>query len=173
MIKKFLEKWTRGSSEKLINQFLTSFEQADSFQNGMLLGWAAILHYQMMSKDSEFEKLLNSKRGENQGAVSAYILQLNSLGNQFNKAGRMGEAAGMKLWNITFRCMSDDLLHHYGVSLWQTAAMSFADTRSWLENKSAQLNETGSERDKNSLSGSLKIYNYIPPQFMTGNKDVI
>ena len=166
MIKNILKKWSIGGSEKLINQFLALFDQADSFQNGIVLGWAAILHYQIMTKDPKFEKLLNSKKGENQGPISAYILQLNSLGNQLSKAGRTEEAAGMKLWNITFRCMSDESLHHYGMSQWETASHSFAAAKSWLEDKSDFISEAGSERDRSSLNGALKIYNFIPPQFL-------
>jgi hypothetical protein len=166
MIKKLLRKWGLSGSEKQIETFLHLFTQGDIEQNGMVLGWAALLHYQIMSKDPEFESLLNSKKGENQGPVRTYILQLNRLGNQLQKAGRIWEAAGMNLWNMTFRCMSDESLHHHGLILWKTASISFPVARNWLENESAYMKEAGSERDKSSLSGALKIYNFIPPQFV-------
>jgi len=165
MIKKLLRKWGLSGSEKQIETFLHLFTQGDIEQNGMVLGWAALLHYQIMSKDPEFERLLNSKKGENQGPISMFIFQLDSLGNDLHKAGRMEEAAGMKLWNITLRCMSDDTLYHHGTLLWKTASVSFPEAKNWLENKLTHPIESGTSRDQSNLSGALKIYNFVPPQF--------
>lgn len=166
MIKKLLRKWGLSGSEKQIETFLHLFTQGDIEQNGIVLGWAALLHYQMKNNDQEFEKLLNSKKGANQGPISLYILQLNSLGNGLRKASRVGETAGMMLWNMTFRCMSDDSLHHYGKILWKSAVRSFSDAETWLEGMLANAKESGSERDIESMSGALKICNFIPPQFI-------
>jgi len=165
MIKKFLKKWGLSASEKEIKMFLDVFSHGDIEQNGIVLGWATLFHYQITTKDIEFEKLLNAKKGENQGPIASYILQLNRLVNELHKAGRFEEAAGMKLWNITFRCMSDDLLHHYGIILWKTASISFSEARNWLEVKLANARESGSEQVISSLIGALKICNFIPPQF--------
>lgn len=168
MFKKLLRKWGLSGSEKQVKLFLDLFSQGDADQNGMVLGWMALFHYQLMTKDPEFERLLNSKKGENQGPISTYILQLNRLGNDLRQAGRTDEAAGIMLLNITFRCMSDETLHHYGTYLWKTASKSFSEAKLWLENRLAYAIDSASERDKASLSAALKIYNFIPPQFRDG-----
>lgn len=168
MINKLLRKWGLSDSEKQIKLFLDLFSQGDTVQNDMVLGWAALFHYQIMTKDPKFERLLNSKKGENQGPISNYILQLNRLGNDLRKAGRTDEAAGIMFLNITFRCMSDEAMHHYGTLLWKTASKSFWEAKLWLENRLAYSMDSASERDKASLSAALKIYNFIPPQFCDG-----
>jgi hypothetical protein len=126
---------------------------------------AALLHHQFKIKDPEFETLVNSKKGENQGPISAYIIQLNRLVNEFHKAGRYDESAAMKLWNITFRCMSHESLHHYGVESWKIAAQSFPEVKQWLEEKLQHAESAGHKRDTPSLREALKLYNFVPPQF--------
>jgi hypothetical protein len=163
---KFIEKWLLGGSKKEIEQFLANFSQGDIEQNGMVMGWAALMHYHLLTINPEFDKLINSMKGKQKAAISAYILQLNQFGNGLYKEGRLEEAAGMKIWNITFRCMSDESFHQYGMNLWKIAAESFSEAQSWLEYKLVIAQGSCDEHGENSLSGALKIYNYIPPQFV-------
>jgi hypothetical protein len=157
--------WGLRMSEKQIMTFLDLFSQGDIEQNGAVLGMAALLHHQIKTKDPQFETLVNSKKGENQGPISVYIFQLNRLVNEFHKSGRYDEAAAMKLWNVTFRCMSHESLHHYGVEIWKIAAQSFPVAKQWLKEKLKQAERAGNKQDAASLKEALKLYNYVPPQF--------
>ena len=71
----------------------------------------------------------------------------------------------MKLWNITFRCMTHETLHHYGVSLWEIASKSFPNAKQWLETKLAAAESAANEGDAMNLSAALKLYSFVPPQF--------
>jgi hypothetical protein len=162
---KLFANWGLRSSEKEIVSFLSLFSQGGVEQNGAVLGMAALLHHQFKVKDPEFETLVNSKKGENHGHISTHIIQLNRLVNEFHKVGRYDEAAAMKLWNITFRCMSHESLHHYGVSLWQVASRSFPEAKKWLEGKLISSEKAGHQRDAPNLKNASNLYNFVPPQF--------
>lgn len=165
MIKKLLAKWGLRASEKEITSFLSLFSQGNVQQNGIVLGMVALFHHQFTLKDPDFETLVNSKKGENQGPISAYIIQLNRLVNEFHKAGRFDEAAAMKLWNITFRCMTDESLHHHGISLWKIASSSFPEAKKWLSTKLEYAEKASHHRDAPDLKSAMKFYNFVPPQF--------
>jgi hypothetical protein len=162
---KFIEKWLLSGSKKEIEKFLETFSQGDIEQNGMVMGWAALMHYRLLTISPEFGKLINSMKGEEKAEISAFILQLNQFGNGLYKEGHLEEAAGMKIWNITFRCMSDESFHQYGMKLWNIAAESFSEAQSWLEYKLVIAQGSCDEHGENRLKDALTIYNYIPPQF--------
>jgi hypothetical protein len=165
MIMKLFAKWGLRASEKEITSFLSVFSQGDVEKNGIVLGMAALLHHRLTEKDPEFEALLNSNKGENQGPLSVYIIHLNRLFNEFRKLGRSDEAAATKLWNITVRCMTDESLHHHGVSLWKIASSSFLGARKWMETRLEYAEKAGHHRDAADLKSALKLYNFVPPQF--------
>jgi len=131
----------------------------------MILGKAALIHYSFGSLDPEFSKLVNPQLGENQGPISTYIKRLNKLPNEFHSAGEFQNAAGMKLWNITFRCISNNSFRHYGVELWKNAAKSFGSAREYLENELEQATRMGNEQMVDKLKGALGLYDFIRPQF--------
>lgn len=165
MIKKLFANWGLRSSEKEILSFLSLFAQRDVEQNGALLGMAALFYHQLKVKNPEFGTLVNSMKGENQGSISAYIIQLNRLVNDFHKAGRYDEAAAMKLWNISFRCMSHDSLSHYGVSLWHAASRSFPEAKNWLETNLTYADKSGHQSDTPNLINALNLHDFVPRQF--------
>lgn len=152
MFKKLFLKWGLKASEKEIVHFINNFSMADVEQNGPVLGMAALLHYQLAKSDPEFEKLVNSRKGENLGPISAYILTLNRHVKECHRAGRLEQGAGTMLWNITFRCMGDESFHHHGVTLWRTASQSFPGAKQWLEEMVQRTKEAGLQQDYRTLS---------------------
>ena len=162
---KFLAKKGLKRSEEEIKNFILLFEEADDEQKGITLGMAAMLNYSLSSADLEFSKLVNSDLGNNQGPISSYILQLNRLVGDFHKAGEYENAAGMKLWNITFRCMTNNAFHHYGQDLWITASKYFDHGKIFLESQIERFESSGNENALEKLKGGLSIFDYIPPQF--------
>jgi hypothetical protein len=162
---KFLAKLGLKSSEKAITQYLKDLEIADSEEIGMAIGRAAILHYSLSLEDPEFSKLLNSQVGENQGAISSYILKLNDGLNHFNRSGAVENAAGIKLLNVTFRCMSNNIFRHFGIELWKILSTHFDSARCYLENYHDTAITLGNEVEINKAKGALGLYNFIPPQY--------
>lgn len=165
MIKEIILKWGLRSSEKEIVSFLDLLSQGNAQQNGAVVGMAALFHHQYTEKDPDFQVLVNSQKGENCGPISTYVMKLSWLVNDFNKEGRHNEAVAMKLWNTTFRCMSDASLHHHGVSLWKVASRSFPEAKMWLEANLEHAENAVHARDTPNLKNALNIYNFIPPQF--------
>jgi hypothetical protein len=164
---KLWAEWGFRRSEKEIIYFLDSFSQGSVEENGAILGMAALQHYQIKAKDPGFSELLNSKKGENQGPICLYILQLNRLLNGLYKSGRYVEGDAMMLWNVTFRCMSRDSFHHHGVVLWQIASKSIDEARKCLEKIIVSaVSEAGNSPDDQKIDKVLGLCNFIPPQFM-------
>lgn len=162
---KFLAKAGMKRSEEEITNFLGLFESGDDEQNGIIIGRAALIHYSLSSIDPVFSTLINSGIGENQGHIKTYILQLNSLLNDYHKAGEYSNAAGVKLWNITFRCMSKNSFRHYGQALWNRASVSFEYANEHLKDELEMTESGGKEKMVERIKGALGIYDYIPPQF--------
>ena len=162
---KFLAKAGMKRSEEEITKFLSLFESGDEEQNGIIIGRAALIHYSLSSLDPAFSKLINSGVGENQGRIKNYILQLNSLLNDYHKAGESSNAAGVKLWNITFRCMSNNSFRHYGQALWNRASASFEYAKEHLKNELEMAASLGKGKMVEKIKGALSLYDYVPPQF--------
>lgn len=165
MIKELILKWGLRNSEKEVVSFLNVFSQCDPEQSGAVVGMAALLHHQHVEKEPEFQTILNSPKGANHGPINMYVMKLNWLVGDFKKAGRRNAGAAMKLWNITFRCMSHETLHHYGVALWKTASASFPYAKQWLEVQLEVAESAANERDAVNLRAALKLYDFVPLQF--------
>ena len=145
--------------------FLALFESGNVEENGMVVGRAALIHYAFSQLDPEFTKLVNSQVGENQGPIGSYIIKLNKYINDFHKSGEFPNAAGMKLWNITFRCMSNNSFRHYGQQIWNIASSSFDAAKDYLEEQFSEAKEMEQEQMVERCHGALGLYDYIPPQF--------
>ncbi len=165
MIKKILNDWSLRRWEKEITSFLNIFHALTPQQNSVVVGMAALFHHQFMSKDPKFEMLLKSPIGINQGEISIYILQLNSLINQFQKSGQLDEAAAMTLWKITFRCMVHEKFNRYGKLIWAIASLSFNPAENWLKEKLEASLKKHSPNDVPNLQAALTLHDYIPAQF--------
>jgi len=162
---KFLAKSGLKRSEEEIKNFLSLFGLGNPEENGMVVARAALIHHRFGLLDPEFSKLVNSQVGENQGPISTYILQLNKLLKDFHGSGEHQNSAGMKLWNITFRCMSNNSFRHYGITIWEKAAESFENAKQYLKNELEQASSTGNEQMVDNVKGALALYDFIPPQF--------
>ena len=164
MFKAFAKFGLKGS-EREISTFIKSFESGPSDQNGMILGTSAMIHYSMSSLDPEFSMLLNSGLGENQGAISRYILQLNKLVNEYSRDGEKLNAAAMRVWNITLRCMSHNSFRHYGQYFWAKASENFEMSKMYLEQLLLECIEQENKKMEMKARGGLGLVDFIPPQF--------
>lgn len=170
MLKKFVKKILLSGTKKEIQRFIDLFAEGGVDQNGIIVGVAAIMHYSLANIDSEFKKLLNSKLGENQNEITIYnMTHLDGLNKEYHKANEMINAAGIKFWSINFRCMIDETLHHYGLQLWKVASKSFDSAKDYLNHELIKMMEVGNAKMVKKIEGALKIYNYIPPQFVEEN----
>jgi len=167
MFKKLLKKWLLRGTEKEIKRFLELFSQGDIEQNGIVIGKAALIHYCLEIVGPEFKKLVNSKVGENQSEITIYnVYQLDRLNKECHKANEIVHAAGIKFWSITFRCMLDKSLHHYGVQLWEIASKSLGSAKDYLRSELMQAIETGDKKMEERIKGALNLCDFIPPQFI-------
>jgi hypothetical protein len=77
----------------------------------------------------------------------------------------MANASGMKIWNITFRCMSHNAFHHYGQELWAQASQHFDKSKKFLEVQREHAQKSNDEALLEKVKGALSLYDYVPPQF--------
>ena len=162
---KFLAKFGQKKSEEEIRKFLGLLKIADENQIGIALCRSALIHFSFSQIDPEFDKLVNSEVGQNQGAILNYILQLNSLVNDYAKAGESENASGVNIWNITFRCMSHNAFRHYGQELWREVSNHFDKSKEFLEFQLRKAQESDDKARIEKVKGALGLYDYIPPQF--------
>jgi hypothetical protein len=165
VIKELVLKWALRHSETEVVTFLGHFAGCELDHKGAVVGMAALMHHQYAEMDPDFRVLVRSQKDTNHGLISKYIVEMNCLINDFNKADRLNAAAAMKLWNVTFRCMSNATLHHHGVTIWATASESFPHAQQWLAAKLEAAERAGDKRDVQNLRVALELYDFVPPQF--------
>lgn len=164
---KFFAKAGLKRSEKELVGFIEPFIAGPDYDNSIFIWHAAILNYQMSLKDLVWAKCLGSQIGENQGPISTQIIQSNRLINGLHKRGDGEALVGMKIWNMTFRAMSNQALHHHGKKLWshiqtlQSIARITAEdnieemiTLAGTDSKTAQL-----------MKNSIDLVDFVPTQF--------
>ncbi|WP_374012748.1 hypothetical protein [Pseudoxanthomonas koreensis] len=137
----------------------------DPEDNGSIFGMAALIHHQYGLTNPEFRTILQSRVGEDVSNAINYIVDMNPLVNGLSRSGRKTEAAAMKLWSITLRCMLDERFHNYGVALWQIVPRSFPAARSWIAEKLTAAERSGNTKDAENLREALRICNFVPPRF--------
>ena len=162
---KLWAKYGQKKSEKEIKSFLALLRNTDENEIGVALCRSALIHFSFSKMDPEFDKLVNSEVGQNQGAILNYILQLNDLVNQFANAGESENASGMKIWNITFRCMSHNAFRYYGQELWVEFSKHFDKAKEFLEFQLEHAQKNNDEKMIEKVNGALSLYDFIPPQF--------
>ena len=154
-------------SEQEIQNFLGIFETGSDIEKTSVIAAAAFVHYELNSADISFSKLINSSIGENQSLISSYILELNSLANRYQKANNQDGLIGVKVWNISFRCMSNNSLHHYGLRLWEEASNYFDSAKEVIEDRIGTVKKEGDKTGVDMLNAVMTLTHFIPPQFRT------
>ena len=165
-----LKKWANSRlkrSEQEIQNFLGTFEIASDIEKASVVAAAAFVHYEISSADISFSKLINSNIGENQGPISSYILELNSLSKRYQEANNQDGFLGVSFWNISFRCMSNNSLHHYGLRLWKEASKNFDSAKKMIEDQIETVKMEGDKTGVDMLNAVMTLTHFIPPQFRT------
>lgn len=170
MLLRWLGQWGLKRSEKEILSFLLQFTSFLPEEMGHVVGMAALIHCQIAAKNPEFEKLIMSLPGENTGPISALIVEFNRLLKQLARAQRLDEAAALKLWIVTLRCMSSPSFQHHGASLWRNAARSFPAGEVWIRSQIKTEGSRGNSLSVENLTNALARSRFVPPQFAAASE---
>jgi len=169
MLFRWLTQWALKRSESEILDFHLRFTSFAPEAKGHVMGLAALLHCQIEAKKPEFQKLIRSANGENVGSISALIVEFSSLVRELARDQRLDEAAALKLWVVTLRCMSHPPFQHHGVALWSNAALSFAVGEDWIREQIKIEALRGNSKIVEDLTSALERSRFIPPQFAIGD----
>lgn len=164
---KFFAKAGLKRSEEELSNFTETFIAGPAIDNSIFVWRAAIFNYQVSRRDPDWDRCLGSQIGENQGLIQLKVIETNKAVNSLFKKGHHDDVAGLKIWNMTFRSMSNMALQHYGKALWRhietlqdmTKVVAEADIE-----EETQL--VGSDSPAVTLmNNSVELVKYIPPQF--------
>ncbi len=112
MIKKLLIR----RAEKELRSYLDDVNKGTDEQLAIILGHSAFIYSQIIKKLPIIEEVVKEDIYSNE--LSDLVIQTNSLLKEYHSAGEIQEAAGVKLWNETFRCLCHKELNEYGVKIW-------------------------------------------------------
>jgi hypothetical protein len=162
----FFKKKALEQSEKELESFANVFTDSDS-DNVEFIWRAVVFNYQMSKKDLDWSTALGSDQGHNMGLCSTYVIKTNGFINDLHKAGRVEDLVGMKIWNMTFRAMSNPSFHHYGVSIWEeiVGCQDFVRTIAAGLVSSLEITKGEEVASVKELRSALNLIEYVPPQF--------
>lgn len=147
-------------SEAELSQFVHDFCE---FTPPVDCIWAAAqLHISLSKEHKNFQKTLSSELGENCGDCAGWVLTSNRYVNKFHKNGKIHLVAGMKIWNSTFRSMSNPAFHHYGMQLWTEITLRYDEVKDLAKKK---IETSTNEENTAYFKRVLTQAKYIPPQF--------
>lgn len=151
MLGKLFHKFGEKTAERDLREYLNVVNNSTNKMLVATLAHAALMYYQLImnygsnltlaitsSSKSDFEVKSDYSR-----MLSKIIIETNRGISEFHKSGNMGDAAGLKLLNVTFRCMIHPELFHIGKSIWDRIEPINLEAKQVLETKRDDL------RDKN------------------------
>jgi hypothetical protein len=71
----------------------------------------------------------------------------------------------MKIWNATFRSMSNPAYHHYGLKLWAEIVGRFDEVEVLAKE---QIENSTNDENTAYLEQAFTLLRYVPPQFRRG-----
>lgn len=143
MIRKFFEKISLRIAEQELQGYVQKLSAGSREQNGIVLGHAYLILAQMAKKFPIVKKVVETKEDVYSKELAILVLQTNSLLKQYIADGDIKNAAGMKLWNETFRCLAHPELTNYGKEIWFYFSKAQEDAKEYLDSLEIKFCEQG------------------------------
>ena len=151
MIKNLLKKFSLKTAERELEDYSRKVALGNKEQHGMILGHAFLIFAQLVKKLPVAKKVIESKDDVYGKELADLVLQTNSLLKEYANCGDMENAAGVKLLNETFRCLSHPELTQYGTEIWFYFSKAQKDAEKYLDNLENRFVE-----QKNNMATKIK-----------------
>lgn len=162
MIKKFLLKFSLKTAERELQDYARKVSLGNSEQHGIILGHAYLIFAQVVKKLPITKEVISTQEDIYGKELADLVLQTNSLLKEYATDGDIQNAAGVKLWNETFRCLAHPELTRYGKEIWSYFANAQENAKEYLND----LENKFSEEENNNMVGKIreaKEYLFVVP----------
>lgn len=134
MIGKFLKSFSIKTAERELEDYTQKVSMSSREQHGIILGHAYLIFAQLAKRLPIAKKVITSQDDIYGKELLGLILQTNSLLKEYANDKDMQNAAGVKLWNETFRCLAHPELTHYGTKIWSYFSQAQKVAEEYLDN---------------------------------------
>jgi hypothetical protein len=134
MIKNLLKKFSIKTAVKELEDYTQKVSMCDREQRGMILGHSYLIFAQLVKIDPVIKEIITSQDDIYGKELGILVLETNSLLKEYANDKDTLNAAGVKLWNETFRCLRHPELTHYGTKIWSYFSKAQKDAEEYLEN---------------------------------------
>lgn len=165
MIKKFLKKFSLQGAERELQDYVQKVSIGNSEQHGMILVHAYLIFAQMVKKLPIIKEIINTQEDIYGKELAVLVLQTNSLLKEYATDGDIQNAAGVKLWNETFRCLAHTELINYGKEMWSYFAKAQEDAQKYLNDLEIKFNEQGNDNMIGKIREAKEYLSVVPARF--------
>ena len=165
MIKKFFKKLSLKTAERELKDYSQKVSTGNREQHSIILGQAYLIFAQLVKKFPMAKKIIETKDDIYGKELIDLISQTNSLLKEYNSACEMENAAGLKLWNETFRCLAHPELTHFGKEIWFYFARSQKEAEKYLDNLEKKFDEKGNSNMVGKVKEAKNYLSIIPTRY--------
>jgi len=152
MIRKFLKTFSIKTAERELKDYTQKVSMGSKEQHGIILAHAYLILAQLVKKLPIVKMVITSQDDIYGKELADLILQTNGLIKAYANDKDMQNAAGVKLWNETFRCLEHQEFTHYGTNIWAYFSKAQIDAEEYLDN----LEERFDKQNNNNMVTKIR-----------------
>ena len=163
MIRNFLKTVGMKTAARELEDYTKKVSMGDREQHGIILGHAYLNFAQLVKKLPVIMEVITSQDDIYGKELADLVLQTNGLLKEYSDDKDMLNAAGVKLWNETFRCLAHSELTHHGIKIWSYFSKAQKDAEAYLDNLEERFDK---QNNKNMVTKirEAKEYLFIIPE---------
>jgi len=163
----FLKKFALKTAENEFKDYLQKLSLMDKEDLGLILGHAYIIISQFVKKYPYVREVINNCNDDKyKKELIHLVFESNRLVREFYNAKELEDAAAMKLWNETFRCLQQPEFTAYGKTFWSFYDGAQKEAKKYLDDliESCGVKE-GSEEVVNRIEEGKEWLFIVPSKF--------
>lgn len=152
MMGNFLKKFNIKTAERELEDYRQKVSLGSKEQHAIILAHAYLILAQLVKKLPIVKMVITSQNDIYGKELTGLILQTNELLKEYANDKDMQNAAGVKLWNETFRCLAHPELTHYGTKIWGYFSKAQKEAEEYLDN----LEERFDKQNNNNMVTKIR-----------------
>lgn len=166
MIKNILRKFSLRTAEKELKSYLNDLNKGNDEQVAIILGHSALIYSQIIKKLPIIEEVTKEKNDVYVKELSSLVLQTGSLLKDYHSDGDIHNAAGVKLWNETFRCLCYTELNEYGIKMWSRLNSVSSLAKNYLTTLKQDFELKNNDTMVSKISEALEYVDLVPERYL-------
>jgi len=165
MIKKFLKTFSIKIAERELEDYTQKVSMGNRELHGIILGHAYLIFAQLVKKLPVIKEVVTSQDDIYGKELADLVIQTNSLLKEYADDKDQLNAAGVKLWNETFRCLAHPELTHYGTKIWSYFFKAQKDAEEYLDNLEEKFNKQNNNNMVTKIREAKEYLLLIPKRY--------